>query len=925
MKTLPFILILISFCVTSVAQNVLSVDASAVNTEVKTGLLKMGNPGPEDRKILVNNQYLSIAGKPAIPVMGEVHFSRIPREQWEDVLLKMKACGITIVATYVLWIHHEEIEGQFDWTGNKDLRAFARLCVKHGLYLYPRIGPWCHAEVRNGGTPDWILTKTNLKDRSNDPVYQHYAEEWYKQIGQQLHGLMYKDGGPVIGVQLENEYRHGKGGEAHILWLKNTAQRYGLDVPLYTVTGWQNGSVPPYEVIPLWGAYPDAPWADNLNRSTNCTDFRFTPYRDSDDIGNEVKTNREQYLDYSAYPYFTCEMGVGIMNTDHRRLRIGARDGLGLVMAKLGAGSNLPGYYMFAGGSNPHGLLTTLEENKEETGYYNNNPVISYDFQSAVRESGKLNGSYYEVKKLHYFLNEFGSQLAPMIPVFPNNADGLQYVVRSDKNSAFLFGLNYCRNNVSSEKKDIQFEIKLGNQTVSFPSQPVDIRDSAMFIWPVNFKIDNINLNYATAQPLCRLGEKWIFIEDAAAAPEFCFDSSGIATVNSSNGEIVREDGNYLIRGLKPGLDCIISVVSKNGNTKQLIVLGKQEAKQAWLFQKGEQKLFFVSAANMYLDGDNLHVYGPSHQFKISRLKDQIDQHNAFSDSEFLVPDKQLELDVHDIKPLDGAEWLKTSAVEKLDNKNQLRHRFFLKEFNLGNPSEIKKAQLIIATQSGCKVQLNSRWLNAEVKGKIRNEIDVTGYVQKGDNKLLLDFPFEAGENAFAACLEVEYFNTDRFSVRSNQSWITKDAYNYPSYLTGYGGFGKPEVGSKGNFPVNVPEHVKKYALTLPDGYLDGLSNLYLKVDYSGDKAKVYFNNRLVADDFNSGASWEVGLNRLQFPLESQPLLLELYPLAENARIYFDDEAALNNAFNASLKKISLVPEHQIDLKVSENNLVPVQ
>ena len=153
---------------------------------------------------------------------------------------------------------------------------------------------------------------------------------------------MYKDGGPIIGVQLENEYRRGKGGEAHILWLKETARKYGFDTPLYTVTGWQNGSVPPMEVIPLWAAYPDAPWADNLRRNEDKSDFLFKKYRDTDAVGDNVQKDRETYIDYDAYPYFTCEIGVGIMNTDHRRLQIGSRDGLRLITAKIGSGSNLP-------------------------------------------------------------------------------------------------------------------------------------------------------------------------------------------------------------------------------------------------------------------------------------------------------------------------------------------------------------------------------------------------------------------------------------------------------------------------------------------------------------------------------------------------------------------------------------------------------
>lgn len=903
------------------AQKPYSLDALAVNTTVISGKLKMGNPGPVGKELLVNNRYITLAGKPIIPVMGEVHYTRVPKSQWEDVILKMKACGINIIATYVLWIHHEEIEGQFAWSDNKDYRAFVKLCAKHDLWVYPRIGPWCHAEVRNGGTPDWILLKTNLKDRSNDPVYQSYAEEWYKQVALQLKGLMYKDGGPVIGIQLENEYRLGKAGEDHISWLKKTALKYGLDVPMYTVTGWQNGSVPPYQVIPLFGAYPDEPWADNLNRSTDCGNFKFSRFRDSDNIGNAVQKNREQYLDLSAYPYFTCEMGVGIENTEHRRLKISSKDGLGLTISKIGSGSNLPGYYMFAGGSNPHGILTSMEENKDETGYWNTNPIISYDFQAAIRESGELNGSYYEVKKLHYFLNEFGQLLAPMEPVFPGGKEDIQYTVRSDNNAAFLFGINYCRHNISGEKKNVQFSVKLNTGTVIFPSQPVTIADSSMFIWPVNFRIGDALLKYATAQPLCHVGDKWIFIQDAVAKPEFCFDASTISGVNCRNGKTSKDNGKYIISDLNPGLNCTISFLDKNNHPQTIVILSKEEAKQVWLFRKSDKKYFFVSAANLYLNGDQLHAFGPSSTIEINKLADSANPDSIFTSSVFTVPEKKPEIILKETKPLDEAQWLKTSAVEKLDNSNTLRHRFFVKEFSLANPSKIKKAELILAVQSDCRVQLNNVWVNQSVVPETMNILDVTGYLRKGENRLMLDFPFEAGEKAFAAKLVIDYFNADQMEFVSDPSWLMKDNYTFPSYLIKDSGFKPAEIMNPIE-ALNIPlkDHLS-YSFSLPDNYLADLNNLYLNIGYSGDKARIYYNSQLIADDFNNGTTWNIGLNRLGTNLENQPVKLEISPLNNQSRIYFDDELAKQEGLIAKVKEIQLVPEYQFEFSLKEKDI----
>ena len=93
-------------------------------------------------------------GKRWFPVMGEIHFSRCPRQFWKESLMKMKAGGVDIVSTYVFWIHHEEIEGEYDWTGNRDLHAFIKAASECGVKILLRIGPWSHGEARNGGFPD---------------------------------------------------------------------------------------------------------------------------------------------------------------------------------------------------------------------------------------------------------------------------------------------------------------------------------------------------------------------------------------------------------------------------------------------------------------------------------------------------------------------------------------------------------------------------------------------------------------------------------------------------------------------------------------------------------------------------------------------------------------------------------------------------
>ena len=103
-------------------------------------------------KYSINEVSLIKNEKAIFPMMGEFHFSRCPEKEWEDEIRKMRACGMDIIATYVFWIHHEEEEGVFDFSGQRNLHRFLELCEKWQMHVWLRIGPWAHGEARNGGS-----------------------------------------------------------------------------------------------------------------------------------------------------------------------------------------------------------------------------------------------------------------------------------------------------------------------------------------------------------------------------------------------------------------------------------------------------------------------------------------------------------------------------------------------------------------------------------------------------------------------------------------------------------------------------------------------------------------------------------------------------------------------------------------------------
>ena len=920
-------LILLSF---NINAEVLSIDANNLKQNIISGHLKMGNPGPVGKEISVNNKYISIGGKPVIPVMGEMHFSRCPKKQWEDRILKMKANGINIIATYVFWIHHEETEGIFDWSGNNDFRAFIELCQQHGLYVYPRLGPWCHGEVRNGGTPDWIFTKSGLVDRSNNEKYQFYADRLYAEIAKQMSGLYYKDGGPIIGVQLENEYRRGPGGNAHILWLKKTALKYGIDVPLYTVTGWGNASVPQDEVIPLFGGYPEEPWVTNLIPAKENLNFCFDAPLNDEGIGADVAAKEKgKFTDYSRYPYLTCEIGLGNQISYHRRPVLNEIDGAAMTYAKIGSGSNLPGYYVFTGGQNPIGKYTSLEENQDETGYWNQYCDISYDFQAAIRETGELAGSYHQIKKLHYFLNEFGDRLAPMTPVIPSNQNStkdLQWAIRSDGESGFVFGLNYYRNFKKPLQKGVQFEVSLEKEKILFPAKPVEVIDSCMFIWPFNMDLGGVNLKYATAQPLCMINdkgvEKWFFLKTMNVQPEICLDADGIINVKSNGKPLYTKGNRFLITGINAGSNNKIDIRTSKGKNLRIIVLDETEADNVWLFNDNGKKNLFISKACLYMNKKDLIILNKEPETRITVLSGNTPV-NLKKDSQKVSKDGNIYLisraisnnlpvpEIQKKSVFENVSWFKTS-VGDVSKTKELYHNLFSRAFEINSLSEIKSARLYLYSDGECKLRFNNKWLNQEIKSKSLNVIDVTGYLSIGKNVILADFPFAMGENAFAAKLVIDYFNTGRTIVSTDSLWYNAQSYTLPVNSKMVERGSKPQLIN----PVKVDYETNSWNISIDGKNLKHLNNAYLHIDYTADMGQCRLGEDLVSDNYFNGTSWSIQLAKTGGIPETNKLEIELEPFKTGYKVLLDVPLKESDLNKVIIKKVSLIPEYKFELGI---------
>ncbi|MDL5205261.1 beta-galactosidase [Streptomyces sp. ALI-76-A] len=584
-------------------------------------------PGVPD-PVEVTSRWLTRGGRPWFPVSGEFHYSRYPAAEWEEELLKMKAGGVTAVASYLIWIHHEEIEGRIRFDGDRDLRRFAELCARHGLDFIPRIGPWCHAEVRNGGLPDWLLAR-DCVPRTDDPAYLEPVRTWFAAIAGQLRGLDRAHGGPIVAIQVENELYDQPG---HLLTLKRTAQDAGLSAPLWTSTAWGGVRLPPDELLPLYGGYTETFWteADGGWPDTCRKHFFFTHQRDDEGIGADLRptTVRGGEPDASAdrFPWATCELGGGMAVSYHRRPRVDADDIGALGLTKIGCGSVWQGFYMFHGGTNPAGELTTLQES-HATGYPNDLPVLTYDFQAPLGEYGQYRRTYDELRLQNLLLADFGPVLAPLESVLPerrptdqDDRETLRWAVRGDSRSGFLFVNNHQPHEPLPAHPDTSFTVEFPGEggALTLPSTPVTVPSGAYFCWPLRLDVAGLRLEWATAQPVCTVGLDGRTVLVLAAtdgiAVELALGSSSVVSVGAPSGELTPVGDRLLVTGLRPGTDALVEVETTDGGRVGLLVLDAATARTAYRGEAwGAERLVLCDAGVVFdRERDEMRLHGPA-------------------------------------------------------------------------------------------------------------------------------------------------------------------------------------------------------------------------------------------------------------------------------------------------------------------------
>lgn len=326
-----------------------------------------GQPGGSHTFQIAKGAFL-LDGKPLQIISGELHYARIPRQYWRHRLKMAKAMGLNTIATYVFWNYHEVRPGVFDFhTGNRDLAEFIHIAQQEGLWVILRPGPYVCAEWDFGGFPSYLLKSPAATVRGNDPRYLKSADRYVKAMAKEVRPLLVTHGGPILMVQVENEYGSFGSDSAY----KETARRMltdaGIDVPLFTADGdWllAKGGVP--------GVFAAA----------------------NGEMNYETLTKRVDAFNKGAGPYMVAELYPGWLTHWGDPFPVTPTDSFLPEYDSLlvhGVSINL---YMFHGGTN-FGFTSGANYTKQV-------PIqpsmTSYDYDAPLSEAGWPTPKYYALR-----------------------------------------------------------------------------------------------------------------------------------------------------------------------------------------------------------------------------------------------------------------------------------------------------------------------------------------------------------------------------------------------------------------------------------------------------------------------------------------------------------------------------------------------
>ncbi|KAF6212146.1 hypothetical protein GE061_012667 [Apolygus lucorum] len=336
-------------------------------------------------EISYDNDTFLMDGEPFKYISGSLHYFRVPHQYWKDRLNKIRLLGFNAISTYVEWSTHELNRGEFNFEGDANIEDFIKTAHQMGLFVILRPGPYICAEREFGGYPAWLLSENpNMKMRTSDPSHAFFIEKWFHVLFSRLKPLLYGNGGPIIMVQVENEYgSYPKHDKKYLSWLRDLyLSHVGDKAVLFTTDGWNQDMVNRGRIAGVFSTVDFGSTREEVQKL-------FAPLRRIQPKGPLV--NSEFYTGWLSYwgePYSKVET-VNIIRTMR-----------GLIQSNVSFNC-----YMIQGGTNfgytsGSGSSDTLKLS-----------LTSYDYDAPINEAGDLTDKYFAMREL---LEEYGMRVGDL-------------------------------------------------------------------------------------------------------------------------------------------------------------------------------------------------------------------------------------------------------------------------------------------------------------------------------------------------------------------------------------------------------------------------------------------------------------------------------------------------------------------------------
>ncbi|MBO3800376.1 MAG: beta-galactosidase [Candidatus Brockarchaeota archaeon] len=778
-----------------------------------------------------DDKSLKVDGKPIFILSGELHYFRIPRELWEDRILKAKRAFLNAVSTYFAWNWHERGEGCFDFSEWRDVDEFLSLCEKHGLYVIARPGPYICSEWDFGGLPNWLIGR-NIVPRSLDKEFMKHALRYYDHIIPIIRKHLATRGGSVILFQIENEYFWGN--VPYLLSLYEAVRERGINVPIvHNADRFLRGT----QIIDSIDIYPD-PW--DLEG----------PEKQAESLIEEQPDKPKMIMEFEG-GWFTSFGGK--LPTDRGDIPVGWTDML--LKTVLFKGFSLINFYMFHGGTN--------------FGYWTGKNITStYDYQAAIREWGELGERYWAIRLvgalLESFNEIFASSTIDKTLVTCNDPSFQVSSIMHEKGGFILIA------NKTPKQDAATIHIKgLGEKSIR-------LNGRTALILPLNVKLENgWILEFSTCQILYsyELNGRTILIVygDSGSQHE-------ITLIRPFSG--IRETVSFTIYE-----DDFFKLIGDSSSSLLLVALSRERAARTWFAEYLGKKIAVISSFDLLRsyfteedglrmsidfkkgDGRLVRVIVPWKPKAIKvdgrRIEGTYDDEKwvlsvILPDFEFQEDTLSLEEDwkyaIEDLKRVKLGSWIRVQGLPPLESLGITGngHIWYFNKFRFEKKTKRNKIVLFIPRVNDyISVFLNRRFLGY-AKHTARFEVEEK-VLEDGDNELLLlvestghrndgILPVGNGLNepVFIGEEESIPMKNPYFKVLKEESFLKPGlpaALDYSRFVNrpteilppecfseGWREFKNHEeiAGQKGIFlfkyNVNIPETDKKICVVLPPG-----------------------------------------------------------------------------------------------------------